>query len=112
MIEYENGCCEEETLKLYSRFHDNPHVHTIEMFVEEEFEIECVSVGFLHYSEDFMVHFNVETQVGEVWIAGEGEDMFGYSPYGMITVEKLGELLEELPHIKGFMENNVSQTLH
>lgn len=105
MIEYENGCCEEETLKLYNLFKDNPHVHTIQMYVEELDNVECVSVGFMHYSDDLMVHFNVETQVGEVWVSGEGESMFGYGEYGVITVENLLTLLSKLPHIKDFMED-------
>ena len=104
MLEYQNDCVEEETMVVYSQFVDCPHCYLVQMSCEDDMEI--VSVGFMHYGNDMVVHFDTSTRVGEVWLweesySQEGES--GYTPYGMIEVGDLVELLGRMPHIDSFM---------
>ena len=102
MVEFANGCTQEETLVTYSMFCDNPHIILIDMF-EEEGE-ESVVLYFKHYGEEMMVSFFTGTDVGEVYTPDGTLENFGqYLPYGQITREKLFELLESLPHIDKFL---------
>lgn len=104
MVEFKNGCTEKETLVTYSMFCDNPHVTLIEMVQDEDTLEEMVQLGFMHYSDDMIVIFQTGVDVGEVMIMGTGlNDFGGYEHYGMITREKLHELLESLPHIDKYL---------
>jgi len=103
MLDYQNGCVLPETMVIYSKFHNNPHVHLLQMSSEDS-GLELVSVGFMHYEKDLMVHFSSESDVGEVWELHEGlGEQSGYVPYGMIEVDQLEDLLGRLPHIDHFL---------
>lgn len=97
-----NNCTDKETLVTYLMFRDSPHITLIDM-VEEEGE-EMVQVGFNHYSDDMLAYFVTGRDVGELMIAGTTlNDFGGYTPYGLITREKLFILLESLPHINNYL---------
>ena len=112
MLDFSNGCMEKETLVVYSQFISNPHCHLVQMSSDDD--VEVVSVGFMHYGVDFMVHFDTSTSVGEVWSLAEDyadEGKTGYVPYGMIEVDQLVALLDKLPHIDNFLVEN-AEVLH
>ena len=96
----------------------NPHilgVHIIERLDEEGGYIgEDVVVGFTHYADIFNVIFDPDTKVGIVELMIQDEESIpegggSMVEYGVITVEKLLELLGKLPHIDSFLEDELPQ---
>lgn len=100
-----NGCVKEETLKLYNKFSNNPHVGTM-MMVRKDCGCETVYVGFSHYSEEYTVEFDVDTQEGIVGyeLMENGKFLNEKEYYGEITVKSLENLLNSLPHINSFIK--------
>jgi hypothetical protein len=105
MVEFSNGCTNPKTLEIMGKFYDNPHCGTWMMTKREDHEE--VIVGFTHYADYMTVYFNVDTEVGELFIdfPKELQEKFGQMDYyGEVTVDKLVGLLEEIPHIASILE--------
>ena len=111
---FENGCENEETLKIYTMFANQPHVTRCVMFVNEDplqglKPHEEICLEFFHYEAMLTVIINTATCLGEVTeMTIEGE-----VPWGLITVERLKALFDSMPHIKLFLEEgNVGEWVH
>lgn len=105
MKEFQNGCNNPKTLEIMNKFYNNPHCGTWMMCKREDHE-EAI-VGFNHYADHMTVYFNVDTEVGEVFIdlPKELHDTFGEMEfYGEVTVDDLYELLNSLPHIGSILK--------
>jgi hypothetical protein len=107
--EFYNGCEKQETLDLMNMFYDNPHCGSFMMSKCDECGDEYVYIGFTHYADEFDVKFNSETKVGELYINYKVEDKWETDYYGVITVDKLLTLLNKLPHITDFMEDETEE---
>ncbi len=86
------------------------HVQVVQaMKMKPDDENDSVLAIMDHYGVPLNIYFNVETRVGEVFQVNleDGEEY----EYGVITVEKLKELLKGLPHIADFVEGN-AEVLH
>ena len=138
LLELQNDCEDERTLALYNKFIYSPHCVTGAMYPvyddEGVVENEFIEVTFTHYTDIITVVFKTSTSVGEVFLhsmdtigsGGEGdgsekpseeitEEEFRESLMycGLITEDKLAELLRSLPHIRNFMEDEVGEgSLH
>ena len=123
LLELQNGCVNPKTLLVYNKFIHSPHCVGGFMYPSEEDapEKEVVEITFTHYMDLITVVFNIETGVGEVMlhvIDEESEEAqggeFGRLEYcGLITVDRLVELLGKIPHIRNFMEDEKGgDTLH
>ena len=109
----EEVCTEEETFELFKLFESNPHVVSLIMYPDQDEEF--VAVTFQHYTEIITVVFNVTTQVGlvKVYAPDENNLLSNGVEVGCITVEKLLHLLDKLPHIFNYMEDEgLSETVH
>ena len=125
VYDFENGCTALETLDIYSKFINNPHVDTCVMHVDEgEYErvVEKVILGFMHYSEMMMVSINCTSGVGEVFVEDvgnyvadaplEGEEV-SMVCCGLITVDSLVQMFRKLPHIQYYLEGDAEgETIH
>ena len=120
--EFENGCVNPATLEIYNKFYPIPHCVGFVMYADEDDENETVVITFNHYSDQFEAIFNVDTGIAELFIlppweiiqaSGEDEEVLP-EYYGIITVDKLVELLSKLPHILDYVEDEakIGATIH
>ena len=110
-----NGCTNPKTFELLARLQASPHAIGWMVFPQEEDEVEIVSVTFQHYLQIMTVDFNSETGVGVVIVHDPDnlDDIESGTSIGCITVDKFEALLQSLPHIDYYMEEEgLSETLH
>ena len=109
MKEFFNDCTNSKTLELYNKFIHSPHCIGGMMYPAEEDapESEIVEITFKHYMDIITVVFKAETQVDEVMlhVIGNTEEEDDMQYCGLVTVSRLVDLLESLPHIRDFMES-------
>lgn len=108
-----NGCTKQETLELMELLQDVPFCHTWQMSKCDECGDEFVYVGFDHYQESYTAKFNSVTHAGELFLEFKLDDDWFHDYYGIITVANLVKLLNSLPHISKYLEDeDISNTLH
>ena len=60
-----------------------------------------------------MAKFNSVTRIGELFLEFELDNDWLHDYYGVITVDNLVKLLNSLPHISKYLEDeDISKTLH
>jgi hypothetical protein len=108
-----------KSLALYEKFSTTPHCTGFAVLQADVDGGELFVVDFKHYSDTFTVFFDVDTNIGEVMINpphdvidASNEEVDAHY-YGMITVEKLLELLGKMPHLVSFLESeSFGEVLH
>jgi thermostable 8-oxoguanine DNA glycosylase len=112
---FENNCCNPKTLEVYNKFINSPHCFSWSMINRDDVEFEEVCICFQHYNESFVVFFNVESEIGEVFIdlPRELHEEFGESEYyGLVEVDRLVDLFKSMPHLNGVLVQNEGGVTH